>query len=128
MPMAARKAPTPVALDDAPLSVNMLVYGKSGVGKTVLGGGRGGADLIISCEKDRGVSARRQNGKGKLIWCKDFEDFLAAEKAWEDGVSGDPDWTLFDSLTSIQDKAIQWILAREFRKAGAEDGARKLDV
>lgn len=126
--MAARKAPTPVALDDAPMSVNMLVYGKSGIGKTVLGAGRGGADLIISCEKDRGVSAKRQGGKGKIIWCQDFDQFMDAKKKWEDGEYGDPEWTLFDSLTSIQDKAIQWILAREYRKAGGEEGARKLDV
>jgi hypothetical protein len=124
--MPARKAPTPVALDETPVSVNMLVYGKSGIGKTVFGAGAGGADLVISCEKDKGASARRLGGKGKIIVCPDFETFLAAKQAWEDGEYGDPEWTLFDSLTSIQSKAIDWILSREFGKAA--QGTRKLDV
>jgi hypothetical protein len=109
-------------------SINMLVFGDSGIGKTVFGGGAGGADLIISTEKDKGVSARRHGGKGKIIVCPTYEEFLAAKQAWEDGVYGDPEWTMFDSLTSIQEKLIQWILEREFGKAGGAEGSRKLDV
>lgn len=125
MPTAARKAPSAVALDAHMPSVNMLVYGKSGVGKTVFGAGRGGAELTISCEKDRGVSARRQGGKGKIVFCADYETFLAAVQKWEDGGYGNPIWTLFDSLTSIQTKLIDWILEREF---GKQPESRKRDV
>lgn len=119
-----RKAPTAVALDAHIPSINMLVYGNSGVGKTVFGGGRGGADLVISCEKDQGVSARRQGGRGKIVVCRDYEDFMAAVEKWESGGYGDPEWTHFDSLTSIQFKLIDSILKREYGK----QPERKRDV
>lgn len=119
------KAPTAVALDEQLPSVNMLLYGNSGIGKTVFGLGRGGAQLTISCEKDRGMSAKRQGGTGKYIYCANYDEFVAAVDAWEDGANGDPEWTVFDSLTSIQAKMIDWILEREF---GKSPEARKRDV
>lgn len=122
--MAPRKPPSAVSLEDARPSVSVLVYGHPGVGKTVWGGGPGGADLIISTEKDEGISAKTQGGRGKIIVCRDFEQFLAAKEAWESGYYGNPEWTLFDSWGSIQEKMIKWILEREFGK----DAKRKLDV
>lgn len=126
MPASARrKAPTAVALDEEIPSINMLLYGKSGVGKTVFAAGRAGAQLTISCEKDKGMSAKRQGGTGKYIRCADYEDFLAAIEAWEAGRYGNPEWTAFESLTSIQAKMIDWILEREF---GKQPETRKRDV
>lgn len=125
MPPTKRKAPSAVALDEHMPSINMLVYGKSGVGKTVLGAGRDGSQLTISCEKDKGMSARRQGGTGKIVVCRNYIDFVAAVEKWEDGGYGNPTWTTFDSLTSIQAKLIDSILEREFR---AHPETRKRDV
>jgi hypothetical protein len=119
----ARKPPSAVALDSITPSVNMLLYSRHGSGKTVWGGL--GVDLIISCEKDRGMSARAMGSTAQLVQCKDFDDFEAAKQAWEDGYYGDPEWTMFDSATSIQEKLAQAINEREHRASPAK---RKLDV
>lgn len=117
--------PPAVPLEESNPSINIVIHGYPGVGKTVFGGGRGGADLIISCEKDGGVSARNNGGKGKIVRCKNWEQFLAAKAAWEDGYYGDPEWTLFDSWSSIQNHLADSILAREF---GLQARGRKRDV
>jgi AAA domain len=123
----AVKPPTAVALDESHPTTNILLYGAPGVGKTVFGGGRGGADLIISTEKDKGQSAKKLGGTGQIVICRTWDEFEAARAAWEDGFYGDPKWTLFDTATSIQSKLIDSILIREYKRF-ANDPTRRRDV
>lgn len=85
-------------------SVNMLVYGDSGVGKTVFAGsGRenGKNDLIIDIEGGT-LSAARNKSKTNTIHVKDWDTLMKVVEAVED----DPDrfeWVIVDSITKLQD-------------------------
>lgn len=85
-------------------SVNVLLYGDSGVGKTVFAGsGRelGKNDLIIDVEGGT-ISAARSNSKANAIHVKNYDEFLSVISAIED----EPDrfeWVVVDSLTRLQD-------------------------
>ena len=85
-------------------SVNMLLYGDSGVGKTVFAGsGRdsGKNDLIIDIEGGT-LSAARSKSKANVLPAYDYDSFLDIVEAIEE----DPDrfeWVIVDSLTKLQD-------------------------
>lgn len=85
-------------------SVTMLLYGDSGVGKTVFSGsGRanGKNDLIIDIEGGT-LSAARRSSKTNVIPAPDYDTFIKIVEA----VENDPDrfeWVIVDSLTKLQD-------------------------
>lgn len=85
-------------------SVNMLVYGDSGVGKTVFSGsGRenGKHDLIIDVEGGT-ISAARSNSQANVIPATDYDTFVSIVEA----IEKEPDrfeWVVVDSLTKLQD-------------------------
>lgn len=85
-------------------SVNMLLYGDSGVGKTVFAGSgreRGKNDLIIDIEGGT-LSAARSKSKANVLPAYDYDSFLDIVEAIEE----DPDrfeWVIVDSLTKLQD-------------------------
>lgn len=85
-------------------SVNMLLYGDSGVGKTVFAGSgreKGKNDLIIDIEGGT-LSAARNKSKTNVLPAYDYDSFLDIVEAIEE----DPDrfeWVIVDSLTKLQD-------------------------
>ena len=85
-------------------SVNMLLYGDSGVGKTVFAGsGRdhGKHDLIIDIESGT-LSAARSKSQANVIPAYDYDTFVSIVEAVEE----DPDrfeWVIVDSITKLQD-------------------------
>lgn len=85
-------------------SVNMLLYGDSGVGKTVFAGsGResGKNDLIIDVEGGT-LSAARSNSQANVIPATDYDTFVSIVEA----IEKEPDrfeWVIVDSLTKLQD-------------------------
>lgn len=85
-------------------SVNMLLYGDSGVGKTVFAGsGRenGKNDLIIDVEGGT-LSAARSHSQANVIPATDYDTFVSIVEA----VEKEPDrfeWVIVDSLTKLQD-------------------------
>lgn len=85
-------------------SVNMLLYGDSGVGKTVFAGsGRdfGKNDLIIDIEGGT-LSAARSKSQANVLPAYDYDSFLDIVEAIEE----DPDrfeWVVVDSITKLQD-------------------------
>lgn len=86
-------------------SVNVLVHGDSGVGKTVFAGsgrGRGEKDLIIAVEKNGTISAARSGSKANVIQVSTLDEFYEIITAIED----EPDrfeWVTVDSITKLQD-------------------------
>lgn len=108
-------------LADFAESINILLYGPSGHGKTVLAGGAPNA-VFVSTEK--GVIAARQSGsKAKLIRTPTWERVVAAKKYCDEHYGAD-DWIIFDSLTKMQVLMIRWIL----RKIKQDNRHRDLDI
>ena len=117
----AVELPPMVELDEADTNLNVLLHSDSGTGKTVFGGGAG---LIISTEKGGAISARRAGSKAKLRHCKKWEEFVAVKAWWEAEGHTQFEWTTFDSLTSMQEMMLRWIL----EKAHSHNSNRDLDV
>lgn len=114
--------PNIVALEDVDEHVNLLVYGDSGVGKTVFGGS-GKNVLILSIEKGT-TSAKRQGSKAK-VWHIDTWDELTEAYTW---LYNNPDhgfdWVVLDSITRMQQDALRAILDG----AVEENATRDLDI
>lgn len=95
---------TATPVQDTVESVNMLIFGESGSGKTHFAGtGReaGANDLIIAVEQGT-VSAARSGSKANVLHAKDYNTLVSIVEA----VEAEPDrfeWVILDSLTKTQD-------------------------
>ncbi|XBA13393.1 ASCE ATPase [Gordonia phage Xenia2] len=110
-----------VDLQDFDDSINLGIYGPSGVGKTVLAGSDDNV-LFIAVEKGT-VSAKRQGSKAKVWPIRQWNDLEKAYK-W---LSENPDafqWVVLDSVTEMQQMALREILA----KVHKENSSRDLDI
>lgn len=116
------KLPTAIVdLEDFNESINMIIYGDSGVGKTVLAGSAPNA-LIISTE--HGTTSAKRFGSTAKVWpVKDWSDMEAAV-AWLEDNPDVFDWVVVDSLTEMQGKSLRGILT----KAVADNPSRDPDV
>lgn len=113
-----------VEMNDLDETLNVLLYGDSGVGKTVFGGG---ADLIIATEKGL-VSAKRQGSKAKAWPVNEWSDVQAAydwvaEKC-EEGILTTKHWVSIDSAPEMQQLLLRSIL----NKAVALNDERDPDI
>jgi hypothetical protein len=102
-------------------SVNWLIYGPPGQGKTVLAGGTPNA-TFLSTEKGV-VAAKRAGSKARLMRAPDWEHTLAGLKK-ADETLGPKDWLIVDSLTKMQQLYLRWIL----KTIHEENEARDLDI
>lgn len=95
---------TAIPASEVKESINALIYGESGSGKTVFAGsGReaGKNDLLIAIEHGT-VSAARQGSKINVLDIESWDQFMEAIEA----VIDDPErfeWVIIDSLTKLQD-------------------------
>jgi hypothetical protein len=97
----------PEALQDFDETINILIHGNSGVGKTTLAGGASNA-VFLSTEKGV-VSAKRTGSNAKLLRGFDW-DHIVASLDWADENLGPDDWLILDSATKMQILQIRWIL------------------
>lgn len=96
-------------------SVNALVYGQSGSGKTVFGGSGTERDLIVAIEHGTS-SAARQGSKASVIDIRTWDELDELVTALTD----DPerfDWIIIDSLTKMQDLIWEDILDNAVRNS-----------
>lgn len=91
-------------------SVNLLIHGDSGAGKTVLSGGAPNA-VFISPEKGT-VSAKRFGSKAKLIRTPTWLEFEAAVQYLEENVD-EFEWAIIDSLPKMQRILLEYLLGLE---------------
>lgn len=115
-----------VSLDEDDEYVNLLVYGKPGVGKTVFAGS---ADrvLFLAPEDDGTISAKRQGSKADKVPIKCWNDIAEAydEIVTDmDKIKKKYDWIAVDSITHMQRLLMRQILD----DAVAENAARDPDV
>jgi hypothetical protein len=97
----------PESLQDFDETINILIHGNSGVGKTTLAGGAPNA-VFLSTEKGV-VSAQRTGSEARLLRAYDW-DHIVASLDWADDNLGPEDWLILDSATKMQILQIRWIL------------------
>lgn len=115
--MAAR----PTAIRDLEAfneSINILVYGDSGVGKTVLAG-TAPKSLFLSTETGT-ISAKRQKSKSKVWRIKSWQDLEEAYKYLAADDHGF-EWVNLDSVTKMQQQLIRDTLDKRVEKRGDSD-------
>jgi hypothetical protein len=100
--------PEIVDLSESDRTINGLLYGDSGVGKTVLAGTANNA-LYLAMDPGT-ISAYIQGGKGKLWKCPRWDDLEKAIRWCEKNPNNPFDWYIVDSHTRMQQALIRHIL------------------
>jgi phage nucleotide-binding protein len=100
--------PEIIDLQDYTESINWLLYGHSGAGKTVIAGKLPGKVLILANEQGT-ISAKRQGSKAKVWTIRKWED-LAEAYEWLANNDHPFDWVVIDTITQMQYKCIRWIM------------------
>ena len=92
---------------------NILVYGDSGVGKTVLAGSLPGKNFWFAGEPGY-ISAIRLGGKGKGRLIPDTASALAGVAWLEDGAAKEFDWLVVDGASTMGNKFLLGYAAEAF--------------
>jgi AAA domain len=115
------------SIQDANPSINMVINGESGVGKTVLAGGAsalpGARVVFCSTEQEGIVSAKRAGSTAELIRAPSWEYAVSTLK-WGEANLGPDDWMVFDSGTRMHYLYMRWIM----EKVKNINPARDLDI
>lgn len=109
-----------ISLEDEEEKVNLLVYGNSGVGKTVWCGTAKNV-LFLAPEDDGTISAKRLGSKAKKWTIKEWEDFDEAVNWLEDNPDHGFDVIVVDSITEMQQIMLRYILRTEQGKNASRD-------
>jgi hypothetical protein len=102
-------------------TINWLIHGPSGHGKTTLAGGAPNA-TFLACERGS-ISAKRTGSKAGLMRAPDWPHIVAATKLAGEKM-GPEDWLIVDSLPRAQTLYIRWLLGVRHE----ENSARDLDI
>lgn len=116
MPRAAIVPIVPLA--DTVESINMIIYGDPGVGKTVQAGTLPNA-LFLSTDASGTVSAKRQNSSASLWPISNWQDLANAYKYLkEQADAGEApfEWIIIDTGTKMQEMCLRDILERETKE------------
>lgn len=112
-------------LDGATEYKNILVFGDSGVGKTVFSGTCPGRVLFLAGEPGY-ISAARQGAKGKVRIIPDTATAVAAASWLETGGASQFDWIVADGLGTMQNKFLLSYAAEAFDANPAKRTHRNL--
>lgn len=112
-------------LDGATEYKNILVFGDSGVGKTVLAGTCPGRLLFLAGEPGY-ISAARQGAKGTVRIVQDPATALAAADWLDMGGASKYDWIVVDGLGTMQNKFLLTYAAEAFDANPAKRAHRNL--
>jgi hypothetical protein len=112
-------------MDGAAEFKNIMVYGGSGVGKTVLAGSVPGRLLFLAGEPGY-ISAARLGATGKARLIPDTATATAAAAWLEDGNAGQFDWIVADGLGTMQNKFLLNYAAEAFDANPAKRAHRNL--
>jgi hypothetical protein len=99
-------------------SKNIIIYGPSGVGKTVLAGGAPNATFLST--ETGVVAAQRAGHQAGLIYAPSWEHVVAGLKLAEEKL-GPEDWLVVDSVTKMQQLLIRWILKENNKRNVSRD-------
>jgi len=99
-------------------SKNIIIYGPSGVGKTVLAGGAPNATFLST--ETGVVAAQRAGHQAGLIYAPTWEHVVAGLKLADEKL-GPEDWLVVDSVTKMQQLLIRWILKENNKRNASRD-------
>jgi hypothetical protein len=99
-------------------SKNLIVYGPSGHGKTVLVGGAPNATFLST--ETGVVAAQRAGHQAGLIYTPSWEHVVAGIDLAEKKL-GPEDWLIVDSATKMQQLLIRWILKVNHQRNSSRD-------
>lgn len=116
--MAVRAKSNIIKLAEYDESINMLIYGNSGIGKTVFGGTAGNG-LILGLESGV-ISAKRQGSKCDLWPVEKWEDVQDCY-AWIRDNPGKYKWLVIDSISDMQEKLLRYILDKAMEDNKSRD-------
>jgi len=105
--------------------INMMIYGDSGCGKTVLAGTLPGRVLFLAGEPGY-ISAARQGARGKVRLIPDTATAVAAQRWLEDGAASRFDWVVVDGLGTMGNKFLLNYAAEAFDANPAKRAHRNL--
>ena len=102
-----RKPASIISLEDFDESINMLIHGDSGVGKTVFAGS---AEKVLFIGTERGTISAKRQGSTADVWL--VENWADIHKAHEYLANNDHgySWIAMDSGTAMQQYCLRWIL------------------
>lgn len=112
-------------LDGAAEFKNIMVYGGSGVGKTVLAGSLPGRILML-CGEPGYISAARLGTRGKARLIPDTATAVAAAAWLEDGGASQFDWVIAEGIGTMQNKFLLNYAAEAFDANPAKRTHRNL--
>jgi len=111
-------------LSDFDESINILLYGPAGHGKTVLAGGAARDYRTVFLSTETGVvAAKRAGSKAQVMRAPDWEHVVAGLNKADNELSPE-DWLVVDSGTKMQVLYIRWIL----RMINEQNAMRDLDI
>lgn len=98
---------------------NMLVYGNSGVGKTVFAGSHPHS-LVLAVDPGT-ISAARAGSKADVWEIPTWQEFEEAQKWIRAGGYSQYEWIVTDGLTMLRERCMRFVLDREHARSAARD-------
>jgi hypothetical protein len=109
-----------LSLQDEDEHINLLVYGNSGIGKTVFGGSDD--DVLFIAPEDNGTLSAKRFGSTAKKWKIHGWPDIAAAYEWLKKQETIPfNWIVLDSLTEMQQMCMRHILEEGVRMNPARD-------
>jgi hypothetical protein len=100
--------------------INLLVYGNSGIGKTVFGGSD--EDVLFIAPEDNGTLSSKRMGSKALKWKIHGWSDIVKSYEWLKSLETIPfNWIVLDSLTEMQQMCMRGILEEGVRNNPARD-------
>ena len=117
--MATRTGPPIKKMSSVKPAYNLMVYGNSGVGKTVLAGSH--ADSLVLAIDHGTISAARAGSEADVWEIPTWEEFEEAQKWVRAGGYSRYTWIVVDGLTMLRERCMRFVLDREHQRSKARD-------
>lgn len=118
----AKRATAEVDLEDFHESLNILVHAYPGTGKTRFGATAPNS-VFLSAEPGviSAARGRDKNGIQSVVKARNWSDALDFLRAAENGDYSHRDWVVVDTVSTLQEKNMKWVVAESIKKKPGQD-------